>query len=245
MPILGISASAQLSADTGGGGGEDYVAEAVHFGNTGSEYLYQESEATTTDSPLGMVSYWFKGDHHEYPIRTYLSANIQFRIGFGAGSYVYLADSTDTNRSQINFNLGSVNPDWNHLIYRWDVGHNSGSRIHQLYFNGAPVDFTLDAVDAGTSFNINYTDAWDMFDQFTMDVADFAFYCGQGLDLDVTANREKFRTAAGKPADPSGFPSGATFLFTGDAASFVVNQGDGGPFTPGGEIADATTSPSD
>jgi hypothetical protein len=59
-------------------------------------------------------------------------------------------------------------------------------------------------------------------------------------------NLAKFRTADGKPVNPAvaaaafGTP---TFLFKGNASSFVNNQGTGGAFTKTGTVTDVTPGP--
>ncbi len=84
-----------------------------------------------------------------------------------------------------------------------------------------------------------------------MDVAEVYLNLAESIDIDVSANVEKFRSSAGKPVDlgaTGSTPTGTApiIYLSGDATGFLTNKGTGGSFTVAtGSLSTAGTSPSD
>jgi hypothetical protein len=83
------------------------------------------------------------------------------------------------------------------------------------------------------------------------EVAELYLNTKEFLDLSIEANRRKFISAAGKPADDLGAsgegPTGTnpTVFLSGDTVTWHTNKGSGGGFTEVGALTDASSSPSD
>ncbi len=88
---------------------------------------------------------------------------------------------------------------------------------------------------------------------YSGDVSDFRLMPALSLldgsgDIPL-ATRRLFIDANGKPVDPAAatasLGTAGAVLFSGDATTFPVNQGTGGPFTLTGALTNASSSPSD
>lgn len=143
---------------------------------------------------------------------------------------------------------------WHHVAFSIDLA--SVSKKH-LYLDGASsmvtayyADTTLD--NTGSQWGLFADNGGNM--KYEGEVAELWLAMGTYLDLSQPSNRERFRSAAGKPVDlgPAGAaPTGApptVYLSVrpGEAPSqFAKNRGTGGGFWVHGALATATTSPSD
>lgn len=180
---------------------------------------------------------------------------------------------TTSNQLQIDL-LNSASPlpngffgatAWHHIIMAWDGA--VGWSATRLYIDDVDKTPASNASNFVANLAVNYTlfdyysvgSIWDgVYGQFG-DKADAAFAelyfaPGQYLDLSASANREKFRTALGKPADLGTDGSAATgtapmvYLHLADAETannFATNRTGKGNFTVVGALTTSATSPSD
>ena len=79
---------------------------------------------------------------------------------------------------------------------------------------------------------------------FSGDMADsWVRFGGSVIDFSVEANRRMFITAEGKPANPTGWPSGGQVQFHGPVDSWHTSKGSGGGFTVAAGALGAGTGP--
>ncbi len=244
----------------GGGGGGGYVAPAVHF--DGNALLTCDSP-TGSDSPYMNFSCWANSQYIAPTPPSVRQAISFFQVNKNtAGSTAFVHPNglmewdfqpdnvgskfafADTTAGFVTLNI------WHNLLFNVDC--SSDPPILNAYLDDAPISFA-DFLSGGLPFNLDTfnNNGFVMPDPFfgniippIQDMADFWISTTAPLDFTVEANRRKFISATGKPVDPSGFPA-AAFLFSGDATTFPVNQGTGGPFTLTGTLTNAPTSPSD
>lgn len=145
---------------------------------------------------------------------------------------------------------------WHHVLYSWDTNHASGSQRLQCAIDGVLFSTVIEFHDGG-AFDVNCSalcttvgaEGWtnsgtEILVPWRGDLSQLYVNFSTSLDLGIQANIDRF-IIAGKPVNPSGFPSGAAMLFDGDATSFSDNQGTGGDFVLTGTLTNAATSPSD
>lgn len=244
-----------------GGGGDSYVAEAVHL--DGSAYL-SRAAGLAIDSPLLLYSRWFKRQAgvnstlyfwvHD-PEGNYMSSDGQASVGNGGAINIGLLSNdfagnlaTDTDGSAVSEGA------WHNLLIAAKMDEAAGQKTLAIYLDDVAYDAAI--VDNNASFSIDFdgvplfffTDTFGV--AFTGDMADVYFAPGQFLDLTVEANRRKFIDANGKPVDlgaDGSTPTGTApaVFFSGDASGFATNKGTGGAFTLTGSLTNASTSPSD
>jgi hypothetical protein len=143
---------------------------------------------------------------------------------------------------------------WHHVMFSVDLV--DANKKH-LYLDGVLSMST--AYYANTTLD-NTGSQWGLFAdnggnlKYEGEVAELWLAMGTYLDLSQAANREKFRSAAGKPVDlgqNGAAPTGAapTLYLTsrpGDPPNaFAQNRGSGGGFLVHGSLSAAATSPSD
>jgi hypothetical protein len=264
MPVsLGFGLSIDMSSVAGAGGG-GYVAQAVHF--DGATSLLCNS-LTATDNAFVSFSFWMRRDKAVGAAAPILWAadaddNQAYVLGInldgGTGGNINLVTFSLPGFSD-RYHVKSAAPGddvWVHFVGCVDTNHDSGSRHGKIYMDD--VDVTVVYTDLGVAF----TQAYNGYDfllfsdgfasKFTGDIADMRVMPGTSL-LDGSgdipeATRRLFIDADGKPVNPAiataalGEPC---ILFSGDASTFIVNQGTGGSFTLTGTLTDAATSPSD
>lgn len=228
-----------------GGGG--FAVDAVEFN---ADRLERGGALSgVADSGDAIVSYWIKS--------TDVAGSTVF-IGTTGNVHVNTAYEQFYNGAPGIYTLLSsaiTDGNWHHVLCALRM---STSTI-QLYVDGvnAATGTTID----GSPTTAHFDDIdWAMCDTLgggnplTADIAEFYFAPGQYLDISVSGNRDKFRTAGNKPVDlgsDGSMPTGvapAVYLSVrpGDAASvFATNKGTGGNFTVVGTPAIAATSPSD
>lgn len=167
------------------------------------------------------------------------------RVSPDGGSTIGLQMTTSTDPS-----TGA----WHHILISWDLAAGT----EHLYVDGA----SNESVTARNNVAIDYSGINDIDvgslggGSFLFDgrMAEIYFAIGQFLDFSVQANREKFRSAAGKPVSmgttgsvPTGtVPTIYLHLDDGETANnFAVNRAGSGNLTVTGALATAATSPSD
>lgn len=215
---------------------------SAEFTDSGA-YLQRDGALTgAANNKRGTLSVWFKTD----------SAGVNFGI-IGDNSVEDLLvfvgplpeiDAWNSGHAQILELQGAQNcadGQWHHLLASWDLA--DVARRH-LYIDGVdvtqPVIFTNDDINWSQpqmSVGLNNGIGGDggLLAELWLD--------NSYLDLSIQANREKFRTAAGKPAvlglDGS-TPTGQVPLvyLRQQVPDWDVNQGTGGGFTETGAIGD-------
>jgi hypothetical protein len=233
--------------------------QAVRFDGS-NDYLNRGTSLTgLSDGTSGTISFWFR------PHQTYNASNAGGIIcasgtGIDQGLYVVLANAID-GKLQIRASDSSTNAILDirasmadlvtgstyHVMASWVTGGN-----RRLYVNGGNVISTsvntagnIDWAGSGRGLAIgSFTNGSN---KINADIGEF-WFTPTYIDLSVEANRLKFRTAAGKPADLGRLgekPTGSQPLvyFTGGAPSWNAgtNRGTGGAFTMSGAVAAATS----
>lgn len=151
-------------------------------------------------------------------------------------------------RSVATYTAGAT---WLNLLMSWDLGASASN----LYVNDVSDKTTVGIVND----NISYVQAdyavgarASLAEKLNGCLAEL-YFTNTYLDFSVTANRRKFITAAGKPANlgPTGLlPTGTVplvyfHLNKGETANdFAINRGSGGNFTVTGALTTGSTSPS-
>ncbi|HSN25181.1 MAG TPA: LamG-like jellyroll fold domain-containing protein [Kofleriaceae bacterium] len=231
-----------------------YHATAVRFDPAGGDFLTTGTLAGSTTSGQGTFSVWLHfngGDGSAQMIAAaqvlasggiFRNANnkLQFQLNACGGGLLLDVQSAHAY---------TASSGWIHVLASWDL---AASRV-QLYVNGVP-----DLAAGGTIANgaICYTaPKWGIGGlssaSLDADVADWYASFGTAVNLDVVANRAKFRTVAGKPVDLGADCSNATGVtpiacLTGALAQWSINKGTGGGFALHGDgLSAAPTSPSD
>lgn len=245
-------------------GPSSIVVDAADFDGT-NDYIRRTAAMTgQAASKTGILSFWWNTDTTAAKTAITADTNVSpttslFEVDLSTNVSLFLSDTTGTL-----FNLFSTsNPigtgAWKHVLSSWDI---NASLLH-LYVND------LNVKDAGSSVAGNRNAPWNTFTEWTIGdysitdgdgsradagLAEFYFAPGQYLDFAVSANRQKFRTAAGKPADlgvAGALPTGVApliYLHLADgeaAANFATNRAGTGNFTVTGALTTRATSPSD
>jgi hypothetical protein len=227
-------------------------ANAVVF--DGSTYLRKASDFTgAADSKLILLSFWFRKTttdtcviyEGESGFRIDLDTNrrVNFSAPNAAGSNILIASTTDTAQFSLNA--------WTHIAVSIDL---SDTAKRHVYINGsAPTmtwtTYTNDTMNLTCSTHTVGAGA-NLAEKYTGALSEVYVNFGAYLDLSNSTNLEKFRTAAGKPANlggNGGAPTGSApilYLANG-ASSFGDNLGTGGNLTTTGTLTNSTTSPSD
>ena len=230
----------------GAGAVPSYVATAVNF--NGSTHLTRGGALTgVSASKVWSGSMW---------LRLAATSGVFYRA-FNAtdDKYSLLFFEFDGGRMNLfamnaggsfilDLRLPCSDTNWHHYMWSFDLA-NAGNR-HSY----------IDDVSAGTW--ATYTDdtmdfsagdlGWGAFptgaNPFSGDMADsWVRFGGSVIDFSVEANRRTFITAEGKPANPTGWPSGGQVQFHGPVDSWHTNKGSGGGFTVAAGALGAGTGP--
>lgn len=160
-------------------------------------------------------------------------------------------NSGGTTVLSIRTSDGSVTNDgaWHHVILSVDLTSTS---LRHMYLD----DVSNLTVDTYTNDNMSFAHGeWavgakpDELFTYTGGMAELFWYPDLYVDLSVTANRRKFRSATGKPVDPDA-PGGiiATYgtpvvRLTGNLADWHNNKGSGGGFNLTGTLTQTSIAP--
>tara|TARA_Y100000310_G_scaffold344803_1_gene459619 strand:+ start:1687 stop:2418 length:732 start_codon:yes stop_codon:yes gene_type:complete len=237
-----------------GGHIEEYLANAVRLDGS-NDYITRGADNTgAADGKLGIVSFWIKwtgGDGSDMNIFTMDPSRIQITKEGGDNKFLVLgSDSGNTNRIRMTSNTAyTASSTWYHFCAYWDVGN----AVDGLLINGSDDKVLVANSDAnidytGTGHAMGGTPAGSKL--LDAEIADFYFNQAEVLDLSVSANLLKFRSADGKPVDlgsDGSTPTGTApiIFFSGDTATWHTNKGGGGGYTENGALTDAADSPSD
>jgi hypothetical protein len=239
-----------------------YVATGVLFDGT-NDYMKRGADLTGAgSSKLLTVSFWYKSGSDA---ASYRGVIIPASTINGSGGVNGGVTKTDTHNFRLHWcnsgntpildikssnNALQIADGWVHCIASVDLS-NTGKR--HLYMNDVS-DLTVTTyTDALMDFASIIAD-WGVGGapsggtKMFGDLAELYFAPGQYIDLSVEANRRKFRSAIGKPADlgsDGSTPTGTAPLifFKGGATGWATNAGTGGAFTITGTLTDSSTSP--
>lgn len=205
------------------------------------------------DGKAGVVSLWFRLDGGDGAQQALMANNTTgvastFFVNRTVGNAIQILGRNAAATLILNvISSATYTTDaaWKHLLIAWDLAAGTGL----IYVDDANVKS-----GAGTQTNdtIDYTlgnfsiGATTNGSQKLNGCLSEVFFHTSFIDISVEANRRKFRTAGGKPADlgaDGSTPLGAQpliYLPVGDPAD---NKGSGGNFTVTGTLDVASTSP--
>lgn len=249
-------------------GGAAFTVDAADF--DGSDYLTRMSNLTSLGSSnSGILSLWLRSDAwNTSDGQTFIFNDFDANPAVDDWHFALFNDDASTNgvsalwtsgggasQTAIDFSL-ALNT-WHHILLAWEL---DASPIVQLYVNGSSTGSFSGGPTALTVPWAN-TDSWWIgtfrngpFGNFNGGLAELYFAPGQYLDISVQANREKFRSAAGKPVSLGADGSTPTntvpkiYLHLDDgeaAANFATNRSGNGDFTVTGSLTTYATSPAD
>ncbi len=258
-----------------GGGGGGYAAKAVNFNNTTTRIHRALPIVNGGVVTKYLASWWFHnmtdlgGTAHAiccfctFPnAESEFTGNFDAGGGFGQNIFATLNQGSTTPVLR-NGGATASNPaifpgsGWMNAVVSMDF-QAPPNEVYQLYINANPVSFPLlyggltsnGALDFGST--IDETDIFFLDDGggdvlSTGDVADIQVWLGIAPDLSNPTNLSKI-ISAGKPVNPATAAAlfgPQTFLFSGDASTFGLNQGTAGICIIDGAFTNASTSPSD
>lgn len=243
----------------GGGGGGAYTVDAADFDGT-NDWLSRGAGLTgAADGKSGILSYWFYPEANQSVLMTHVigtaskfscTNNTDRTISISA---TRAADATAIMAGNTT-SLFTANA-WNHVAFSWDLA----ATVAHMYLNGASAGtfaiLTNDTIPYATG-TTNWTVHANRLGNAKLNggAAEVYLALNQYLDLSVSSNLEKFRSAAGKPVNlgsngstPTGSqPTIYLSLADGAAAStYASNLGSGGAFTVNGSLTTFPSSPTD
>lgn len=197
-------------------------------------------------------SFWMRKTGNDNVLERFFTSTST--LGGGDAARVFRVSKRATNSIQViadtvlnvNSTNGSVEVDdgWQHILMSFDLS-DTGKR--HLYINDTSDLTVVTYTDANMDMTVADWSVGALPDgdlPYTGGLAYFWFQPGVYIDFSVEANRRKFRTADGSPADlgPNGeAPTGSTpiIYFRGPAVDFNDNLGTGGtPWTVIGTLTD-------
>lgn len=239
-------------------GGNTSRLNAVDF--DGSTYMLRGSDLSgNADSSRGTLSFWWRFDATGARMAMLMptAGTGGFTCDFDSTGRLslQLADATASSSVIMNTTSAPGAGTWNHVMASWDTNFAAGARLTHLYLDGSSNKTVV--TDSGSAFNIDYTrDNWGFASdvvtnaqRFNGCISEFYFSPGQYLDLSVSANRLKFRTADGKPAvlgESGSLPTGTPpiIYFRNASDLFNINLGTGGNFVvTSGTITSCSSTP--
>lgn len=238
-----------------------FLVDAADFDGTDS----MNRVALGTSSKTGIVSYWIKVDtitNDCYVLQGYLNGVNQFDVIVSdytaTGAFQAFLTTRDTTGilvevfSSTTFGVGA----WHHVLIAWDTA----TATVEMYLDGLSVKSSVTTANRVVGYS-GFTNWWSGADRGGLGgsfvdggVAELYFAPGQFLDITNSTNRDKFRSAAGKPVDlgaTGSLPTGSAPLFyqhlsDGEApANFATNRSGAGNFTISGTLTTYASSPSD
>lgn len=230
-----------------------------------AEYLTRGASIAGSDSPLAIVSGWFKATDQQ------AASFIIFAVGPGDASFSITLDAgvlffdaitaSEAQRFLVGYNiLGLADGLWHHFAIGIDTNQSAGNKLATCSIDGVAAG-ELTRNDLSAAFTVpwaSFTDfavaaRSDGTDEIKGDLAEIYVNVGSYLDLTTAPNIAKFY-AAGKPVDlgadgstPTGLaPEVYLSVREGGAANDIAtNRGTAGNFTITGTLSLSATSPSD
>lgn len=245
-----------------GAGGGSFTYTATKFLASGPTYIVHSGDYTGgVNSKQFTISFWFKVNSGDATIRRFYRHGGDFvSINFDDGT---LIGGSVANDIVFTFNdTGAVNAryltaatfpsgsTWHHLAMSFDTS-NSANRW--VYVDGSAdagtwgvyVNSAIDFNNGGDeSFCASQTGGLP----FDVSISELWMAQGQLIDLSVSANLQKFRSAGGKPVNlgsDGSTPTGTvpTVYLHNPFGTFQNNLGSGGNFTVTGTLQDDASIP--
>lgn len=245
-----------MTDDSGvGSGGGSYTVQAVNFDGS-NDYLTRGADLTgNANSKLFSCSFWIKRSSvgTVYYLAEFGNALVAF-IRFSSSNILRFYGTDTVGGVVFVLETSSAIGDttaWHHVCASGNTGVTNSLRV---YVDG--IDRTS-IVSQNTTPQIDWTNTehsigsrYDGSSKIPADIAEFWWTNTEEIDFSVQANREKFRSATGKPVNlgsDGSTPTGTApliYLHTTEP-NWHVNAGSGGGFTENGALTTASTSPSD
>lgn len=206
----------------------------------------------SADSKVGLFSFWAMFNYDDAEKYIFNNESVYFYIRRSADNSLRVAGTTDPGNSTLQLNTSAIaSGAWHHVMGSW----NLATAVSHLYVDN--ISDNSEVTNANNNIDYTRTD-WAIgatvggVVKIAMDLAEF-YFAMEYLDLSNSANRAKFITAAGKPANlgnDGSLPTGTQPIIyqairIGNAASvFAENKGSGGNFSITGALGLASTLPS-
>jgi len=236
--------------------------DSADFDGT-SDYMTRGAGLTgAADSKTGIFSCWTRIDGGDGTIRRFFNAANGvggalkgFRVSLNATNNFIMTGLNAAGTvifQQYSTTAYVAGATWRHLLASWSMTVTAHLYVTDVS-DRTSLTFTDDTLDyTETEWAVgavaNGAEKWNGC------LAELYFAPGQYLDFSVEANRRKFISASGKPANmgfdgsvPTGIaPLAYQHLNKGNAvADFAINRGTGGNFSITGTLDTGSSSPSD
>ena len=251
MSIIPLGILAAAVGGSGGGGDPPPITVTANTYDGTNDYLTRGDLVGNADGKTGILSLFIDlngGDGADMRIVAATGATVFVERDSSNKFHIICKNSAGTTILELWTTITYVaSGGWIHLLASWDLAN---AKTH-LYITD--VDREDTGLTIKTNDTIDYTVTNWAIGAATNGVQKVnacltqVYFKNTYLDFSVTANRRKFITSLGKPADlgtDGSDPTGAIpliFLKTGDE----VNSGTGGNFTVTGVLTACATSPSD
>lgn len=225
-----------------------YDMPMIRFSDQYDTYLGRGAPLSTTNSPIGFLSVWFKEPaDSDNPLLASSTPDGAVYIecgGRGVNVGLYNSDNTQSVvfDSSPNLYLGQVRT---HILIAWDMGHGAGLKRLAVYVNDILISGT--PTDGDPAFDVGVVED-DFFacsaegSENNTAFGDYGLWIGASIvEANSTiseTNRRKFISAGGHPVDPTNWPASPVIKLSGNVSTWPVNQGSGGAFTLTGTITD-------
>ena len=233
-----------------------FVVSAVTFDGT-NDYMTRGAALTgVADGKLGILSFWIKFNS-EATQRIIEIPGIRFKFDkyLNDVEELYARDTVPAQCLGNNFTRTQVADGWTHYLSSWTLATTTAHHYQDDISDKAAEVKVNAAIDySGSAAEVYFGCTAGLASKLNADIAEFYLNTVEYLDFSVEANRRKFITSDGKPADlgPTGLlptTNQPMIYFSarpGDAATaFATNRGTGGNFSITGTLALTATSPSD
>ena len=267
------ASSAAEASMTANAAGNEVTCDAADF-DSGDDIRRQSTMSNTSSTNKGILSLWFKLDDlledtdqvlfsaGDFGGNAHLSAYISYFPASGTGfvGELYLALENSSGSQSFNCRTSMTFTDTNqhHLLVSWE-----GATLN-VYVDGVAVALVHSSGPSDVTTDWSAFDRWYVGQNYDFDgevssnvdagVAELYVTHADYLDFDVEENRQKFRSADGKPIDlgatgstPTGsVPTVYLHLDDGETANnFAINRAGNGNFSVTGALSTHPSSPSD
>jgi chitodextrinase len=220
-----------------------HIATPVNF--NGATRLIRGAALTgVSDSKVWSGSMWLRLASTAAFMRAFNALNDAYQLLFFNPTALVLFGKNVGGSIILRADLTVGDTNWHHLLWSFDLA-DSGAR--HFYLDDASVSpwltysndlINFAAPDLGIGDYPTGANPWNG------DMADLWLrFGGSVIDFSVEANRRLFITAEGKPASPSGWPSGGQVGFHGEVEDWHTNKLGGGGFTVAAGALGAGTGP--
>jgi hypothetical protein len=223
-----------------------YAATPVNF--DGSTYLARGTDLTgVSDNKVWSGSMWLRlAATSGVFYRAFNATDDKYALMFfdSDGGRLSLFAKNAAGTIILELRLPCTDTNWHHYLWSLDLA-NAGTR--HAYIDDVSAGTWPTYTDDTTDFSAGDL-GWGAFptgaNPFSGDMADnWVRFGGSVIDFSVEANRRQFITAEGKPANPTGWPSGGQAQLYGDMPAWHTNKGSGGGFTVAAGALGAGTGP--